>query len=42
MILIDKVGKLKQAIITTPSTHLNLLADANRIALELDQIYLEV
>ena len=39
--LIDKVGKLKQAIITTPDAPAELLTDANRIALELDQLYLK-
>ena len=39
--LVKKVGNLKQAILTTPSASLELLKDANRVALELDNIYLK-
>ncbi len=39
--LVKKVGKLKQAILTTPSASIELLKDADRIALELDNIYLK-
>ncbi len=39
--LISKVDKIKQAIITTPSAGSELLADANRLALELDKVYLK-
>jgi len=39
--LIKKVDKLKQAIIVTPEAPSDLLSDANRIAEELDGIYLK-
>ena len=39
--IIKKVGTLKQAILTTPSASIELLKDANRVALELDSIYLK-
>jgi photosystem II stability/assembly factor-like uncharacterized protein len=38
--LIDKIDKLKQTIISTPLAPTDLLSDANRIALELDEISL--
>lgn len=39
--LIKKVNKLKQAIITAPSATYEMLNDANRVALELDNLYLK-
>jgi hypothetical protein len=39
--MIKKVDRLKQAIITTPAAGVELLKDANRIALELDKISLQ-
>lgn len=38
--LIEKVDNLKQSILTTPDATIELLKDANRIALELDDLYL--
>ncbi len=39
--LINKVENLKQSILSTPAATLELLKDADRIALELDDLYLK-